>query len=137
MAFGLDDVLNEGLKLVNKFIPDPAKQAEAALEVARMKQAGEFKVVEAQLVEMAEVTKRLDSDTKSDSWLAKNIRPLIMIYLLVLVTLLGFNLIVPTEGFTAMIRSFTEYGLMFYFGGRTLEKAASTISDALTKVKGK
>jgi len=54
--FGLDDAINAGLQIVNKVIPDPQKQAEIALEVARLKQAGEFKGLEAMLqVDLAQI----------------------------------------------------------------------------------
>lgn len=33
MAFGIDDLIAEGLKLVNKYIPDPEQRAKAAAEL--------------------------------------------------------------------------------------------------------
>jgi len=32
MAFGIDDIIGAGLQIINKFIPDPAAQAEAAAQ---------------------------------------------------------------------------------------------------------
>lgn len=49
MAFGLDDILGAGLKIIEKVIPDPQKKAEMELELFKMKQAGDFKELEAQL----------------------------------------------------------------------------------------
>jgi len=49
MAFGLDDAIAAGLSIVNKLIPDPEKKAAAALEAVRMRQAGEFKYIDANL----------------------------------------------------------------------------------------
>jgi len=49
MAFGIDDAIAAALALANKFIPDPAAKAAAALEMARMKQAGEFAQLDAEL----------------------------------------------------------------------------------------
>lgn len=136
MAFGLDDAIAAGLSIVNKLIPDPAERAKAELEVFRMKQNGEFKEIDAKLQLEQEVTKRAVADMASDSWLSKNIRPLIMIYFLTLISLMAFGYVKVADDFTAMIRSFTEFGLMFYFGGRTLEKVTSIISDKFGKVKG-
>ncbi len=135
MAFGIDDIIGAGLQIANKLIPDPAARAAAALEAEKLKQSGEFKHIEATLLLEQELTKRALADAASDSWLARNIRPLIMIYLLVLVTLMAFGLVSASEFFTGMIKEFTTYGLMFYFGGRTLEKVASTISATLEKRK--
>lgn len=127
---GWDVVLAAGMQIVNKLIPDPAARAAAELELFRMKQAGEFREVEAMLTEMQEVTKRASNDMASDSWLSKNIRPLIMVYFLTLISLMAFGFVQRVDDtFLAMVRSFTEFGLMFYFGGRTLEKVTSMIAD--------
>jgi len=127
MAFGLDDILGAGLQIINKIIPDPAQRAQAELALLKMKQDGDFKDVEARLAEQQEITKRQQNDMASDSWLSKNIRPLVMLYLLVLVTAIGFDWLAAKPDFVAMIKSFTEYGLMFYFAGRSVEKVASMI----------
>ena len=135
MAFGIDDIIGAGLQIINKVIPDPAQKAQAELAIIKMKQDGDFKELDAKLQEQQEVTKRQQNDMASDSWLSKNIRPLVMIYLLVLVTMAGFELLKATGAFLTMIQSFTEYGLMFYFGGRTVEKVASMIPAMLEKKK--
>lgn len=49
MAFGIDDILGAGLKIIEKIIPDPKAKAEMELELFKMKQAGDFKELEAQL----------------------------------------------------------------------------------------
>jgi hypothetical protein len=135
---GWDVVLAAGMQIVNKLIPDPAARAAAELEIFKMKQNGEFRVIEAQLQEMQEVTKRASADMASDSWLSKNIRPLIMVYFLTLISLMAFGLVQRIDdAFLSMVRSFTEFGLMFYFGGRTLEKVTSIIADKIpTSSKG-
>ncbi len=133
--FGIDDIIGAGLKIIDKVIPDPVQKAQAELAIIKMKQDGEFKEVEAQLTAMKEVTERQKNDMASDSWLSKNIRPSIMLYLLTLVTLSGFDIIHATAGFMAMIQSFTEYGLMFYFGGRTIEKVASMMPSIMKERK--
>ena len=49
MAFGIDDILGAGLKIIEKIIPDPKAKAEMELELFKMKQAGDFKELEIQL----------------------------------------------------------------------------------------
>lgn len=49
MAFGLDDIIAEGLKVINKFIPDPQAQVNASLEMMKIKQADAFKELDAAL----------------------------------------------------------------------------------------
>lgn len=78
-----------------------------------------------------ELTKRQMNDMTSDSWLSKNIRPLALVYLLAIVTFQGFKLMTLDPGFLAMIREFTGYALIFYFGGRTVEKVATVVGDVV------
>ena len=42
-----------------------------------------MKLLEMDIIEMQEVSKRWESDMKSDSWLSKNVRPMILIFLVV------------------------------------------------------
>lgn len=49
MAFGIDDIIGEGLKLANKFIKDPAEQQRFAFEMEQLKQSDRFKRIEAEL----------------------------------------------------------------------------------------
>ncbi len=49
-----------------------------------------LKLLEQDMVEMQEISKRWESDMVSDSWLSKNIRPLVLIFLVVSTVLLIF-----------------------------------------------
>lgn len=49
MAFGLDDIISEGLKIVNKFIKDPEAQAQAQIEMMKIAQQDKFKEIDATL----------------------------------------------------------------------------------------
>ena len=77
-----------------------------------------------------EVSKRWEADMKSDSFLSKNIRPIILIYLTVIFTSLAFfdgNIgeFVLAKEYIPIFQTLlvTVYGA--YFVGRTLEKAKS------------
>ena len=79
-----------------------------------------------------ELTERLSLDMKSDSWLSKNIRPMTLVFMTVIVSLLAFATIFNsslTDGQLSMVQDWipffqtvmlTIYG--FYFGSRGLEK---------------
>jgi len=64
-----------------------------------------------------QVTARWDSDMKSDSFLSKNIRPMVLIYLTVIFTVCAQRLLV------------TVYGA--YFVGRSWEKAKSITNNQI------
>tara|TARA_R110002012_G_C11438072_1_gene590232 strand:+ start:357 stop:755 length:399 start_codon:yes stop_codon:yes gene_type:complete len=80
-----------------------------------------------------QVSRRWESDMKSDSFLSKNIRPLVLIYLTFIFTVLsffdgnvgGFSV---AEQYIPIFQSLliTVYGA--YFVGRTWEKAKSIIN---------
>jgi len=80
-----------------------------------------------------EVSKRWEADMKSDSFLSKNIRPMILIYLTVIFTSLAFfdgNIgeFGLAKEYTPIFQTLlvTVYGA--YFVGRTWEKAKSISS---------
>lgn len=71
------------------------------------------------------VTRRWEADLHSDSWLSKNIRPSVLIYLLVSYTILSlmsaFGLNV-NESYVALLGQWGILVMTAYFGGRTVEK---------------
>ena len=81
-----------------------------------------------------EVSKRWEADMKSDSFLSKNIRPMILIYLTVIFTSLAFfdgNIgeFVLAKEYIPIFQTLlvTVYGA--YFVGRTWEKAKSITNN--------
>lgn len=130
--FGIDDILSVGLKLVDKFIPDPQAKQEAQIKLLEMQQNGELVKMQADINEQQEVTKRQQADMASDSWLSKNIRPMTLIAIL-----LGYFTFAMMSAFgidtnKSYVELLGQWGMLimsFYFGGRTLEK----IIDMKTK----
>jgi hypothetical protein len=123
--FGIDDIVSVGMKLVDKLIPDPEAKAKAKLDLAKLAQEGKLADIQADVVEMQEVTKRAQADMASDSWLSKNIRPMTLIAIL-----LGYFTFAMMSAFNidtnkAYVELLGQWGMLimsFYFGGRTLEK---------------
>lgn len=123
--FGIDDIVSVGMKLVDKLIPDPAAKAQAQLDLAKLAQDGKLADIQADVAEAQELTKRLQSDMASDSWLSKNIRPMTLIAILtgyfIFAMLSAFNI----ETNSKYVELLGQWGMLimsFYFGGRTLEK---------------
>ena len=83
MAFDpLTAIFEVGNKLIDKLIPDPEAKAKATQELAKMQYDGRLAELTADSTEMQELTKRLQADMASDSWLSKNIRPMTLIAIL-------------------------------------------------------
>ena len=74
-----------------------------------------------------QITSRWDSDMKSDSWLSKNVRPAVLIFLVVSTVLMIFidagtiNFIVEDK-WTDLLQLVLITVIGAYFGGRSLEK---------------
>ena len=79
------------------------------------------------IVEMKEISKRWSSDMKSDSWLSKNTRPMTLIFLtvslIVLILLdsgnIGFGV---DESWVDLLKSLLITVYVAYFGSRGVEK---------------
>jgi hypothetical protein len=123
--FPITAILDVGMKLVDKFFPNPEDKAKAQLELLQMQQSGEFKQIEADIAEQQELTKRWQADMASDSWLANNIRPMTLIFILVAYFFFAFMSMFGMETRGAYVELLGQWGMLVmtaYFGGRSLEK---------------
>ena len=123
--FPLTDILSIGGKLIDKLIPDPEAKAKAQAELLKMQQDGRLAELQADNVEAQEISKRWQADMDSDSKLAKNIRPMTLVYILTayLIFAVGsaFGLNV-NERYVELLGQWGMLVMSAYFGGRTLEK---------------
>lgn len=123
--FGIDDIIGVGMKLVDKLIPDPEAKAKAQLDLAKLAQDGKLADIQADINEQQELTKRQQADMASDSWLAKNIRPMTLIAIIsgyfVFAMMSAFDLDTNTK-YVELLGQWGMLIMSFYFGGRTLEK---------------
>jgi uncharacterized membrane protein (DUF106 family) len=119
------DVLGIGMKVLDKFFPDPEQKARAQLELMQMQQNGELAKMQADMQEQGELTKRQENDMRSDSWLSKNIRPMTLIAILagyfIFAMMSAFDLD-TNEKYVELLGQWGMLIMSFYFGGRTLEK---------------
>ena len=89
-----------------------------------------LKLLEQDMVEMQEVSKRWVSDMQSDSWLSKNTRPMALIFLtvsmLVLILLDSFEIAFAVDsGWVDLLKSLLITVYVAYFGSRGAEKYKS------------
>jgi hypothetical protein len=113
------------MKLVDKLIPDPAQKAQAQLELAKLAQDGKLADIQADINEAQELTKRAQADMASDSWLAKNIRPMTLIAIITGYFIFAFMSAFDMDTNERYVELLGQWGMLimsFYFGGRTLEK---------------
>ena len=134
--FPIMDILGIGMKVLDKFFPDPEQKAKAQLELMQMQQNGELAKMQADMQEQGELTKRQENDMRSDSWLSKNIRPMTLIAILsgyfIFAMMSAFDLD-TNEKYVELLGQWGMLIMSFYFGGRTLEK----INDMKSKSSDK
>jgi uncharacterized membrane protein (DUF106 family) len=118
-------LLDVGMKVLDKVIPDPEAKARAQGELLKLQQEGRMAELQADINEQDNLTKRAESDMRSDSWLSKNIRPMTLIFILTVYTVFammsafGHN---ANEEYVTLLGQWGMLIMSFYFGGRTLEK---------------
>lgn len=118
-------LLDVGMKVLDKFIPDPEAKAKAQAELLKMQQEGRLAELNADNIENQELTKRHEADMSSDSWLSKNIRPATLIFILFVYTIFGIGSAFELNVHQPYVELLGQWGMLimsFYFGGRTLEK---------------
>ena len=84
-------------------------------------------LLEQDMIELQEVTKRWSSDMKSDSWLSKNTRPMALIFLtislIVFILLDGFDIAFSIDtSWIDLLKSLLITVYVAYFGSRGAEK---------------
>jgi hypothetical protein len=102
--------------LINKETALPLEDKEKAL-----------KLLELDVIEMQEISKRWNSDMKSDSWLSKNTRPMSLIFLtismVILILLDSFELKFGVDdNWIDLLQTLLVTVYVAYFGSRGAEK---------------
>ena len=123
--FPIAALLDVGMKVLDKVIPDPEAKAKAQVALMEMQQKGELAQLQADMNEQDNLTKRAEADMGSDSWLSKNIRPMTLIFILGVYTAFAGLSAADIEVNNNYVELLGQWGMLimsFYFGGRTLEK---------------
>jgi len=123
LASLIPTLVNKGLELFDKKFESDGEKAEKAREFERYLQE---QIHVAWNEEQRQLTERHKNDMQSDSWLSKNIRPLVLVYLMGLFTLAFFN-DVPQQ-VLQMLQDLLMTSFIFYFGARTIEKVGKMMT---------
>ncbi len=118
-------LVDVGMKVLDKFIPDPEAKAKAQAELLKMQQEGRLAELNADMNEQNNISDRWKADLGSDSWLSKNIRPMSLVaifagyFLFAMMSAFGY---VAKESYVNLLGQWGMLIMSAYFGGRTLEK---------------
>lgn len=134
MLVGAAGLINPTLGSVLSGITSP-KEAISAINKSDISEEDKIKlqtmIYEQQVKEMEEISNRWKADSISDSWLSKNVRPLVLVWCIVVFSIAGLLDSVESIPFqiNALWNETFENVMMAvvlaYFGGRTTEKATN------------
>lgn len=122
------EVVGKVGEAVDKLVTSDDERLRLANELKQIEIGAVLKSQELDVQFDQELTKRLQFDMASDSWLSKNIRPLTLIFILVMYSLLSISSGFQFKVTQAYIELLGQWGMLimsFYFGGRSLEKIVS------------
>ena len=134
LLLGAASVINPTLANVLQGVTSPQ---EALSEITKSDVSQEDKIKLQQLIydqqnkEIEEISERWKADSMSDSWLSKNVRPLVLVWCICIFSLAG--ILDSVESIPFQINSLWNDTfekvmmavVLAYFGGRTTEKATS------------
>ncbi len=136
LLFGAATVVNPALGQVLSGVTSP-KEAIAEITKAKIPTEDKIKlqtlIYEQQNKEMEEISTRWKADAASDSWLSKNVRPLVLVWCIVVFSFAGLLDSVESipfyigERWNDTFEKVMMAVVLAYFGGRTTEKASSII----------
>ena len=115
---------------IDKLVTSDSEKLQLHNELAKIQIEAKLKEQELELKYEEEISKRHQADMTSDNWLSKSIRPLTLIFILVMYSLLsissGFKFEV-TESYVELLGQWGMLIMSFYFGGRTVEKVSQIV----------
>lgn len=134
LLLGAASVINPTLGSILQGVTSP-KEALAAITKSDVSNDEKIKlqeiIYEQQNKEIEAITSRWQADSLSDSWLSKNVRPLVLVWCICIFSMAGILDSVETVPFqiNALWNDTFEKVMMAvvlaYFGGRTTEKASN------------
>jgi len=136
LLFGAASMINPTLGKVLSGVSSPQ---EALAQIGKAKISNEDKIKLQQLIyeqqnkEIESITSRWKADSISDSWLSKNVRPLVLVWCIVVFSLAGILDSIESVPFhigatwNDTFEKVMMAVVLAYFGGRTTEKASSII----------
>jgi len=134
LLFGAASMINPTLGKVLSGVSSPQ---EALAEIGKSKISNEDKIKLQQMIyeqqnkEIEAVTNRWQADSISDSWLSKNVRPMVLVWCIVVFSLAGILDSIESVPFhigatwNDTFEKVMMAVVLAYFGGRTAEKSSS------------
>ena len=134
LLFGAASVINPTLGNVLQGVTSPKEAIEAITKSdapADDKVKLQQMIYEQQDKEIQAITSRWEADSMSDSWMSKNVRPLVLVWCIIIFSMAGILDSIETlpfhinELWNDTFEKIMMSVVLAYFGGRTTEKASN------------
>ena len=128
--FGSSDLINSVGNTIDSLVTSDEERIQLKNEIEKAIMSHESKMQEHVAKYDEEITKRHANDMASDSWLSKNVRPCILIFLTVSTVVLAYlsifflenDKIILLTPWITLLQVLLVTAFTFYFGSRGLEK---------------
>lgn len=124
---GVSGVIDSVGTAIDKLVTSDEEKMQLKNELIKIELEAKNKADELNFKYEEEVTKRHQADMTSDNWISKSIRPITLVFILIMYSLLsiasGFEFEV-TESYVELLGQWGMLIMSFYFGGRTVEKVS-------------
>lgn len=127
LTSSISDIIDSVGEAVDKIFTSDEEKQQLKNELRKISLEAELKVTELENKYQEEITKRWEADSKSESWLPKNIRPLSLAYMLGIITIMAFSdgnigAFKINEAYVDLFQTLMVVSFTAYFGGRTYQK---------------
>lgn len=129
------DLITAGTDLIKSYFPpdmSKGQRAEAESKLVLLQTQLQGQAMDFQARMERELSNRHKADMASDSWLSKNIRPLVLVYLMIAWTIFaGFSLFSfeASPEYLEMLKQMLMAAFGFYFVSRGLEKITGIVTQ--------
>ena len=130
------DLISAGKDLIKSYFPPDMtaeQRAQAEAQLVSMEQKARAQAMDFQAEMEDQLTERLKTDMASDSWLSKNIRPLVLVYLMAAWTIFaGFSMYEQQvdPAYVEMLKQMLMAAFGFYFVSRGAEKITQILKGS-------
>lgn len=137
------DLITAGKDLIKSYFPPdmpPEERAKAEAQLVGLEQKARAQAMDFQAEMENQLTERLRTDMASDSWLSKNIRPLVLVYLMAAWTIFaGFSMYEQEvdPAYVEMLKQMLMAAFGFYFVSRGAEKITQILTGSSRSRKAK
>lgn len=127
---GVSGVIDSVGTAIDKLVTSDEEKMQLKNELIKIELEAKNKADELNFKYEEEATKRHQADMNSDNWISKSIRPITLVFILIMYSLLsiasGFEFEV-TESYVELLGQWGMLIMSFYFGGRTVEKVSQIV----------